>query len=763
MRAMCARLPPQVLGASKKPPSLFLLMDKEHKAREKDQNIITRRFVKGLFDNHGSTKRKRHIGEGVTILNKVGTAKHQELLFTIEHFAGRVQYDASQFIEKNNDQLTSNLIELLQKSSNQMINHAFNEIPEDEKQKRQTSARKSARGQLSARKRENAEKAAKDQGSVGRRFLRSLDELISIINETMPSFVRCIKPADYKEPRVFDAEKVLEQFRNSGMIDCVQLMQKGYPVRKPYLELRASFAPPRPASDDDSAIFTDASSEGKKRSAQLLPKGMSEHPPNGAPKISNEAFIEVLLLAANAEKEDYKLGKNMVFFKASKGNLLGKLMQVEQHAKFDSVPDLEELYSAPDLEELYAATESRYFGHRVEGITELLKQKAEATKQQRTVRELQWLYGRVAATGNKVRVRSYLRTAETRLGLAEGALKTAADLEAHVSTKREAADAALKAALELDDTAKDELQQEVVERRRWRHVARDEPLQSELEKRPDADLKCKELAEVLMEQRRAGHEHLVVPKADFDHLRVASMDLDLLELTNALRSLKLKDNPVAVKALHEEYSKDGRLDFDGFKKLVLAEKNCSEADQDQIFKSYDHNGDGQLDFSELSDALKKLRLPCDDERVAQLRLMYDEDRSGKLNRLEFKDLVKHEVNLSEAQILYTFKKFDRSSLREDNYVIDAEGEFYVPVRVKVGVDQFVRVGSSIFRPSDESVAALIVRNAHKQGARDKFEKAVPPKTEQLRALKMIDEYIEEVRVGCGTQLSGTTSTPPPPP
>ena len=78
----------------------------------------------------------------------------------------------------------------------------------------------------------------------------------------------------------------------------------------------------------------------------------------------------------------------------------------------------------------------------------------------------------------------------------------------------------------------------------------------------------------------------------------------------------------------------------------------------------------------------------------------------------------------------------------------------------MGVDQFVRVGGSIFRPLDESVAALIVRNAHKQRAREQFEKASPKKIGQLRALDMLEQQLIEVSVGHGTRLSGATSNAP---
>jgi myosin-3 len=51
--------------------------------------------------------------------------KRNELCFTINHYAGRVQYTAVNFLEKNRDSLPFRVAELLKNSYNEVISEIF--------------------------------------------------------------------------------------------------------------------------------------------------------------------------------------------------------------------------------------------------------------------------------------------------------------------------------------------------------------------------------------------------------------------------------------------------------------------------------------------------------------------------------------------------------------------------------------------------------------------------------------------------------------
>ena len=125
------------------------------------------------------------------------------------------------------------------------------------------------------------------------KFLKSLTQLMKEIATTHPYFVRCLKPNHALKPGAFNAAMILRQLQCSGTVECVKLMQSGYPNRAPYADLHARF-----------------------RTA--LPAEMSAKPPKD--------FVKELLLGTDCKPGEYQMGQDMVFFKGSKGAVLQELM-----------------------------------------------------------------------------------------------------------------------------------------------------------------------------------------------------------------------------------------------------------------------------------------------------------------------------------------------------------------------------------------------------------------------------------------------------
>ena len=125
------------------------------------------------------------------------------------------------------------------------------------------------------------------------KFLKSLTQLMKEIATTHPYFVRCLKPNHALKPGAFNAAMILRQLQCSGTVECVKLMQSGYPNRAPYADLHARF-----------------------RTA--LPAEMSAKPPKD--------FVKELLLGTDCQPGEYQMGQDMVFFKGSKGAVLQELM-----------------------------------------------------------------------------------------------------------------------------------------------------------------------------------------------------------------------------------------------------------------------------------------------------------------------------------------------------------------------------------------------------------------------------------------------------
>ena len=165
--------------------------------------------------------------------------------------AADVCYTSAGFLEKNSDALADEFTTLLRNSSIDLVKHIVDGPPEPQAEESTKPGGKAAgmvsnRGNMSARKRRQSTKEA-DSGrtgkasSVGKKFLLGLKQLMREIATTHPYFVRCIKPNNTLKPGDFNGAMILRQMQCSGTIECVKLMQAGYPSRAPYDDLRQRF------------------------------------------------------------------------------------------------------------------------------------------------------------------------------------------------------------------------------------------------------------------------------------------------------------------------------------------------------------------------------------------------------------------------------------------------------------------------------------------------------------------------------------------
>lgn len=115
--------------------------------------------------------------------------KYRDTKFSISHYAGWTEYTTDLFMEKNMDKISDDIFS------------ALNQTPRDQKK------------------------------TVGVVFRSQLRNLMNVISETSPYFIRCIKPNDQNVPNVFDDIRVNQQLKYSGVLEAVRVARNGYPVR----------------------------------------------------------------------------------------------------------------------------------------------------------------------------------------------------------------------------------------------------------------------------------------------------------------------------------------------------------------------------------------------------------------------------------------------------------------------------------------------------------------------------------------------------
>ncbi|PJF18392.1 hypothetical protein PSACC_01809, partial [Paramicrosporidium saccamoebae] len=171
-------------------------------------------FVTKLYDKHAKAE------TGEFLLRPKISVDGQ---FTVKHFAYDVDYMSHGFIEKNRDQVPTDLLEFVSNSSNDFVRSLL------------------APGvNALAASRENL-KGREVKLSTGMAFKASLGNLMDVISSTRSHYIRCIKPNEQKEAMLFDAPFVVQQLRACGILETVRISSAGYPGRWPFAEFLERF------------------------------------------------------------------------------------------------------------------------------------------------------------------------------------------------------------------------------------------------------------------------------------------------------------------------------------------------------------------------------------------------------------------------------------------------------------------------------------------------------------------------------------------
>ncbi|XP_076890780.1 myosin-11-like [Bidens hawaiensis] len=131
--------------------------------------------------------------------------------FTIGHYAGEVQYQSNQFLDKNKDYVVPEHQDLLGDSRCAFVAGLFPPVAEESPKSSKFS-------------------------SIGSRFKLQLQQLMETLNATKPHYIRCVKPNNQLKPAIFENPNVLQQLRCGGVLEAIRISCAGYPTRRPFYE-----------------------------------------------------------------------------------------------------------------------------------------------------------------------------------------------------------------------------------------------------------------------------------------------------------------------------------------------------------------------------------------------------------------------------------------------------------------------------------------------------------------------------------------------
>ncbi|ETP44036.1 hypothetical protein F442_09341 [Phytophthora nicotianae P10297] len=153
--------------------------------------------------------------------------------FIIRHYAGDVTYDIHDFIAKNTDNLHDDLLDLLRRSSQPLL-QAMLSAPAAATLGGAATKRGGPSTPRGAMHQRTQSASLTGTTTVSSRFRTQLAELMEVLWSTTPSYIKCIKPNNLKFPGGFSCELVRDQLVYSGVLEVVRIRQEGFPIRKQF-------------------------------------------------------------------------------------------------------------------------------------------------------------------------------------------------------------------------------------------------------------------------------------------------------------------------------------------------------------------------------------------------------------------------------------------------------------------------------------------------------------------------------------------------
>ncbi len=178
-----------------------------------DEQCIVPRSTDEKFTRYLYAKCDKHTRFSASAAQRV------DYKFSIEHYAGPVEYSTDSWLEKNKDQLPAASVNLLKHSSFDLLSKLQTFVRSEDRDGRGSVATK----------------------SVGAQFSAQLRELRARIDTTVPHYIRCLKPNDELVPEHFDPKMIVDQLRCGGVLEAVRVSRAGYPTRYPHDVFKARY------------------------------------------------------------------------------------------------------------------------------------------------------------------------------------------------------------------------------------------------------------------------------------------------------------------------------------------------------------------------------------------------------------------------------------------------------------------------------------------------------------------------------------------
>lgn len=229
--------------------------------------------------------------------------------FRIMHYANQVLYVVDNFVERNRDHVSLEILALMSESSNNLLSKLYvdqgSRSVDSENIQSTQNIKLDENGKpvniISAVSKRNQKVTSFIKSQTAATKMRAqLDELMTQIFQTDISYIRCIKPNSTQLPTEFDRRMVLNQLNSSGVLDALRVTRAAYPYQISHADFLELVSDVIPVS---AAKFNTLSTAGKcKKYLQYLPNFVN------ATSLTNKVGEDCF------RQNRYEVGKSKVFF-----------------------------------------------------------------------------------------------------------------------------------------------------------------------------------------------------------------------------------------------------------------------------------------------------------------------------------------------------------------------------------------------------------------------------------------------------------------
>merc|ERR1719187_2150410 len=221
-------------------------------------------------DKSFEEKLKASLGK-LPIFLKPASKTDKNAHFGVSHYAGIVNYNVTNWLEKNKDPVNDTVVEIFKSTSTcPLLVLLWADHP----------------GQPTAAPKDEGKKKKKGGGgkTVSSVYLVSLNELMTTLHNCAPHFVRCLVPNTHKKPGEVEPELIMHQLTCNGVLEGIRICMRGFPNRMLYPDFKMRYA--------------------------CL--GQAEI----ASSSDNKTAVWALMDGIPFDRERYRLGHTLVFFRA---------------------------------------------------------------------------------------------------------------------------------------------------------------------------------------------------------------------------------------------------------------------------------------------------------------------------------------------------------------------------------------------------------------------------------------------------------------